>query len=383
MPHFTVEEFARRRRLVEDAMAAAGLDGLLVFAQESHYWLTGFDSFGFCFFQSLVVRPGQPDVLLTRSADLRQAQHTSTIPDIRVWVDGPEANPAADLARLAQDLGLAGRRIGVEFDSYGLTAANGRRLEQAFAGVADLVDASLLVPPLRAVKSADELAYVRRAAALCDAAHDAALDEIRPGADEGAILARQHDAVFRGGGDYPGNEFILGSGRDALLCRHKSGRRVLDNPDQITLEFAGAYRRYHAAAMHTVCVGQATERHRGYQAVVLEALEACASELRPGRTAGDVFAAHARVFDAAGLGRHRLNACGYSLGARFAPSWMDTPMFYADNPFVLVPNMVMFVHMILMDSDNGTAMCAGRTYLLTDGAADMLCGRRVTELLAA
>ena len=41
--------------------------------------------------------------------------------------------------------------------------------------------------------------------------------------------------------------------------------------------------------------------------------------MRPGRTAGDVFAAHARVFDAHGLSAHRLNACGYSLGAKFTP----------------------------------------------------------------
>ena len=45
--------------------------------------------------------------------------------------------------------------------------------------------------------------------------------------------------------------------------------------------------------------------------------------LRPGKTAGDVFDAHARVMDAHGMQKHRLNACGYSLGAKFTPSWMD------------------------------------------------------------
>ena len=39
-------------------------------------------------------------------------------------------------------------------------------------------------------------------------------------------------------------------------------------------------------------------------------------------------------FDAHGLSEHRLNACGYSLGAIFAPTWMDWPMFYAGNPVV-------------------------------------------------
>ena len=100
------------------------------------------------------------------------------------------------------------------------------------------------------------------------------------------------------------------------------------------------------------------------------ALDACEKELRPGRTAGDVFSAHARVLDAHGLSRHRLNACGYALGAKFTPSWMDTPMFYEGNEFVLAPSQVYFLHMILMDSDSLTAMCLGRTSLIGDARAE-------------
>ena len=318
--------------------------------------------------------------LLTRSADLRQAQQTSNLGDIRIWKDGREANPAIDLLALTRDLGLAGKRIGVEFESYGLVAANYRKLEAAFAGRAELVDASTIVTRLRAVKSAEEIAYVRRAAALTDAADQAALDVIRAGADEGEILAAQHNAIFAGGGDYPANEFIIGSGRDALLCRYKSGRRRLDNNDQITLEFAGVDRHYHVAAMRTVVVGEPRPLHRPYHAAAKDALLACEAALKPGRTAGDVFAAHARVLDEHGLAQHRLNACGYSLGAKFTPSWMDWPMFYEANDWEIVPGMVMFAHMILMDSDSAAAMCLGRTYRTTEGAPEPL-SRHGVEML--
>ncbi len=70
--------------------------------------------------------------------------------------------------------------------------------------------------------------------------------------------------------------------------------------------------------------------------------------------------------DEAGLSRHRLNACGYSLGARFAPSWMDMPMFYRNNEHLISPDMSLFAHMIIMDSESGTAMCLGQTYLTTE-----------------
>ena len=77
-------------------MEAEKLDAMLLFAQESMYWLTGYDTFGFCFFQCLVVTADGRKVLLTRSADERQAKHTSNIEDIRIWIDrGPPARSAS------------------------------------------------------------------------------------------------------------------------------------------------------------------------------------------------------------------------------------------------------------------------------------------------
>ena len=368
--HFSAAEFDRRKSALLAAMAERGLDGMLLFQQESMFWLTGYDTFGFCFFQCLVVTGDGRMALLTRSADLRQAQHTSTVRDIRIWRDRADADPAQDLLALAGELGLQGGRLGVEYESYGLVASNGKKLDAAFGGFAPLVDASTLVTRLRALKSAEELAYVRKAGALADEADAAALRLIRAGADEGEILAAQHAAIFRAGGDYPGNEFIIGSGRDALLCRYKAGRRTLDARDQITLEFAGAYRHYHAAIMRTAVVGDPRPQHLAYYRAAREALLACEAEMMPGRTAGDVFAAHARVLDEHGLSAHRLNACGYSLGAKFTPSWMDWPMFYEGNPWPIEPGMVLFAHMILMDSETETALCLGRTSVVTPAGAE-------------
>jgi Xaa-Pro dipeptidase len=372
--HFTPSEFAARLTRLQAAMQAKRLDAMFLFAQESMYWLTGYDTFGFCFFQCLVVKADGRMALLTRSADLRQARRTSLIADIRIWKDAKDANPSAELRTLAVELGLGDKRIGVEYDTPGLTHRNGKRLEAAFEGFARLDGASAIVPALRAVKSPAEIVHIRRAAELSDAADAAAVELLRPGADEGDILAGMHDAIFRAGGDYPANEFIIGSGEDALLCRYKAGRRKLDANDQLTLEFAGVWRHYHAALMRTHIVGTPRPLHLPYHAAAREALLACEAELRPGRTAGDVFAAHARILDRHGYGAHRLNACGYSLGARFTPCWMDPPMFYEANDFVLAPGMTMFLHMILMDSDSATAMCLGRTSLIGEKGSEPING---------
>ena len=370
--HFTAEEFAARLRAARAAMAARGLDALLMFRQESMYYLTGYDTFGYVYFQCLVLTADGRIALLTRAPDLRQAHFTSVVDDVRVWVDGPDASPADALHGLLSDLGLFGKALGVEYDAYGLTAANGRKLEAALQGFASLEDASDLVTRLRLIKSDAEIAYVRKAAELGDAALAAAIATAGPGAFEGDILAAMHAAVFKGGGDDPGNEFIIGSGPGAMMCRYFTGRRHLDAQDQLTLEFAGTYRHYHSCLMRTLAVGSAPRRQQELWNAARDALLACEAELKPGRTAGDVFAAHANTLDRAGLARFRLNACGYSLGTTFAPNWMDWPMLYADNPVELAPGMVFFTHMIIFDDDTGLAATLGRTSLVTAAGAEVL-----------
>ncbi|MEO1599810.1 MAG: Xaa-Pro peptidase family protein [Pseudomonadota bacterium] len=377
MLHFTQQEFDARLARTRAEMAERGLDALLVFAPESQYWLSGYDTFGYCFFQCLVVSD-QHLVLLTRSADLRQAQLTSTISDIRIWRDREGANPSEDLAAMLQDLGLSNRRVGWETATHGLTHANGARVAAQIPG---LIEASDLVPGLRLIKSPAELDCVREAARLGDLAWDAALEETKAGAEEGQILAAMQGAVFAGGGDYAGNEFIIGSGRYALLCRYQSGRRRLDAQDQITFEWAGVSKRYHAALMKTVVIGEPTPRHLLLQEGAEAALAACEAALKPGNTLGQVFSAHAETLDAFGLSKHRLNACGYSLGARFSPSWMDESMIYENASTVIAPGMVIFLHMILMDSESETAMCLGRTSIIGETGPDPL-SRMPLELVS-
>ncbi len=285
------------------------------------------------------------------------------IEDIRVWIDAEDAEPARQLRAILKEHGCRGRRLGVEWEAYGLTARNGQRLAAALEGLCALEDASELVSRRRVVKSPAELA-------------NDALDEanrlVQPGAFEGDILGAMHAAVFRGDGDYPGNEFIIGSGRDALLCRYFSGRKHLQENDQITLEFAETYRHYHACLMRTILVGEPHPDHVAMHAIGIEAMEACLEALKPGRPMGEVFDAYARVMDAGGMGEHRMNACGYSLGACFAPNWMDWPMFHHSNPVLAEPNMVFFLHMIMMDSGNNRAMCPAQTVVVTGDGCEVL-----------
>jgi len=371
--HFAPAELADRRRAASGELAGRGLDGLLVFRQESMYYLTGYDTFGYVFFQCLYMgADGETLTLLTRTPDVRQAEHTSVIQDIRVWYDAEDANPAVDLRGILEEHGLRGKRLGIETDAYGLTGYNLKRVEAALDGFCELVEASDLVTRLRAVKSPAEIEYVREAARLADLGLDRAVETAGSGVFEGDVLAALQGAIFEGGGDFPANEVIIVSGPRALLFRSAAGMRRMDPVDQLSLEWAGSYRHYHAAMMRTLVIGEASGYQRHLFSAVREAIEAMTEALVPGRPVGEVDDAHRHVLDAAGLGEHRFAACGYSLGTTFSPNWMDWPMLFSGNNVPAESGMVYFLHCVVADSGRGVAMSLGRTCLVTESGREIL-----------
>ena len=142
------------------------------------------------------------------------------------------------LMGLLNRLGLSNCSLGIETKTVGLTAYNGERVRMALQDHVVLVEASDLISLLRRDKSEKEIEYHRTAAKLSDDALDAAIEITSAGTFEGNILAAMQGAVFKGGGSYAGNEFIVGSGQGALLCRYQSGPRTLDQQDQLTLEWS-------------------------------------------------------------------------------------------------------------------------------------------------
>jgi Xaa-Pro dipeptidase len=372
--HFERSEFDARIANARGALRREKLDAILLFAQESHYYLTGFDTSGFVFFQCAVLTAGSdPIVLLTRRPDLEQARRTSIIEDIRLWYDGEGADPSAELKAILEQRKLAGARVGIELRTFGLTADKYELVRRRLEGWCELVDATHIVRALRLVKSPAEIAYVRRAAELADQSLEAMLAVARPGAFEGDIAAAGAVPILSGGGDPPPSGPVLGSGDRALLVRSATGFRHLDAIDQLTMEFAASYRHYCACLMRTIAIGKANDTQRRMFEVTREAVTAMTEAARPGRPLGEIDDAHRRVYDAAGFGHARMAACGYSLGALYRPTWMDVPpMLYSGNPLPAAPGMVLFLHAILIDAPRNLAMSLGHTIVVTATGADVL-----------
>jgi Xaa-Pro dipeptidase len=146
--------------------------------------------------------------------------------------------------------------------------------------------------------------------------------------------------------------------------------RKLTKNDQLTLEWAGVFNHYHAPMMRTILTGKVSKRHQ-------ELYDASRAALA-GRRKGDDSRQH--------LWRRLRRACPVAGGARpdAAPAQrlrlFGRRALYAildghadvlpGNPEPIAPNMTLFAHMIIMDSETETAMTLGRTYLTTEAAPE-------------
>lgn len=366
--HFSEQEFADRRAKVQELMKRESLDGFLMTKQESLYYLTGYDTFGYVFFQAMYFHRDGRMKLITRIPDFRQALYTSVLEqkDILIRSDDAGSNPVSLVPKLLADFGINAPscRIGYEPDSCSLTHRLGRALEKAVEGQCTLVDHSdLLTRELRIVKTETEMRKVRKAAYLADFALVRTLKLAKPGAYEGDLWREIVGTVYEGGGDDPANENILVSGNKAVLTRYSTGKDTIER--QVTLEHAAAYKHYHACLMRTIPLGGVTKLARRMHDVNKLQMAACMEALRPGRPIGEVFEAYARVADENGFRDQRFNSCGYSLGATFAPTWMDFPMFVRGQDVVAKQGMVFFIHIILMDKATDTASSIGQTVEVT------------------
>ena len=371
--HFGLDEFEQRQQRVREELARRGLDGMLLFKIEDMYWLCGLDTDGFTIFHNMFIGVDGELTHVSRSADLASIRHSSICEDVRLWVDSPENPPVNAIRDMLESHGMRGKRIGVQYDTYGLTARLGKQLEAALDGFCELVDESDLIRELRLVKSPQELAYVRKAGEICDAVMEKAIELSIPGAYEGDILAAMQGIVWEMDGDPAAHRWPTGAGEKALLSRYATERRHVRESDQLAYEIGNGYRHYHAASMAVLLTGPNVDpRHRKMHEACVAALQAIQEVMRPGNTVGDMFKAHVDAYERHGFGHAILNACGYTMGATWPPTWMERPMIIRDDPLVLLPNMTFFTHMILVDGDLGLTMALGEQAIILEDKLEIV-----------
>ena len=252
-----------------------------------------------------------------------------------VFVDPPDARYQlyvgipADSASVARETGLARRdmaelrpaldslaRAGLPFyalrdftssdaaerDTLTLGASFLRGLAAAHPGLV-VRDAHEIVDRLRARKSARELALLRRAIAVTDDAHRAALRAVRPGANEREVQATIEAAFLTGGGEGPSFASIVGSGPNSTTLHYMKNSRVMQAGEVVVMDIGASYEGYAADVTRTVPVsGRFTPEQRAVYQIVRDAQTAAERASRVGASA-DAWQAAADSVVARGLAR--------------------------------------------------------------------------------
>jgi Xaa-Pro dipeptidase len=312
---FSDAELARRVAAVRAEMAARGLDLAVFSAQESVFYLTGLDHWGYFAAHHLIVPADGEMVLVTRA--MERVTIATQVRNARFSGHSDSVTAASHLAR---ELGpLTGRRLGVEAASAGLTHAAGVVLAAAtgaaFADISDLTHA------LRLVKSPEEQALMRSAARASDAGTRAAIAAIRDGAPEAEVAAECTAAMIRAGSAPPGfGPFIRPGAR--IAEEHTTwGDGHFRAGGRAMLELAGCVGRYHAPMGRLIHLGTIRDEDAAMAEVATRAFDAALKGLRPGRRAREVYADWQAVVVDAGLPNYRRHHCGYAVGIGFPPSW--------------------------------------------------------------
>src|SRR5438874_2404449 len=255
---FSTTEIASRHDNLRTKLATRKLDAAIFAAPENVFYLTGLDHWGY-FAPHLLLVPldGEP-VLVTRAMERVSIEKQVKSAAFRGHSD---SETAADLmARLIKERKLTGKRLGFEEWTSGMSAGLARSLTGQCE--AKWSDVSGLVDELRLVKSREEQALMRRAAAISDIAAGAAIAAIADGARECDVAAECVAAMTKAGGHPPGfGPFIRPGSR--LGEEHATwGEGRFHSGEPAFLELSACVSRYHAPLGRLVHIGGISETDR-------------------------------------------------------------------------------------------------------------------------
>lgn len=380
LPRIPEAEYPQRWARLQAAMASAGLDLLIAYADDhavagpAHArYLAGLAPH---FEPVCVLMPaaGAP-LLLSGPETEAYAQLNARVRDVRVireFTHPDEEYPFTTLSPLREVLAEAEARAGGRCRRAGIAGLDlmpvriYRAFEAALQG-AEIVDAEPVATGLRAVKSPAEQEVIRYAYGLARAGIEAAVATARPGVAEREVAAAAEYAMRRRGSEGMGIDTIVASGPNARPILARAGARRIERDDVVLLTIAPRYEGYHAALGYPLLFGEPGGEVRRALAAAAAAQRAGMTAMRPGRPGGEVEAAARAVIAEAGLAPYFLYSGVHSVGVvEFEP-----PIFGPSSRTPLEPGMVLSIDVPLFHAPWG-GLRIEHGYLVTEKGAEPL-----------
>ncbi len=260
---------------------------------------------GFCGSNGVLLLTADTATLGTDSRYVTQAGQEC--PDLQMLIQ------RATLPAVVEEAAKQGVRR-LAFESATVTFAEHAAL-QAIDGAPGLVPVAGVVEALRVTKDDDEIAQIRAACRISDAALSALLPQIHPGLSERQIARRLEWQLYEHGADGLSFETIVAAGENAAIPHHVPSERRLRAGDLLKIDFGAEYRGYHADETRTFVVGAPPASwQRELHSLVLTAQAAGRDAARPGAALKDVDEASRSVITTAGHGDHFGHGLGHGVG---------------------------------------------------------------------
>lgn len=338
---FPPAEYRRRVESVRRRMAAAGIDCLFLTSEKNIRYLTGFHS------QTWVspTRPryvllpaeGEPAAVVPTS-NVAGFRATTWLEDVRAW---PAPRPADDgvslvidaLRSLAGPRGRVAAEIGPEMRVQ-MPIADFLRIRETLPG--PLLDAGPVIRPVRMVKSAPEIARMRRIGEIASEAFARLARELRPGLTEREVARVLHGFLVDLGADTVPYLIPVSGAHGYEQINMGPTDRPLEAGDLLVIDVGATWRGYFCDFDRNFALGRTTDETRAAYAQVFEATEAGLAAVRPGRTAAEVWRAMAAVADPAGRADSPVGRMGHGLGLDLT----EPPSLAPDDLTVLEAGMV-------------------------------------------
>ena len=377
---FSAAEYARRLALTRAAMAKAGIDVLIATDPSNQNWLTGYDGWSFYVHQAVVVPLEGKPFWWGRRQDSNGAVRTVDLAttDVEFYLDhfvqSTTRHPMQDLAEKLAARGLAQGRVGVEMDNYYFSAKAYTTLLTSLPE-AKVVDATALVNWQRAVKSDEEIEFMRRAARISEKIATLAIERATPGLRKNELAAEIMSAGITGvgddWGDYPAIVPLMPSGTDAAAPHLTWNGDEMKAGEVTFFELAGCYRRYHVPLSRSVFLGTPPDHIKRGEAALVEGLEAGLEVARAGNRTCDIATALGNVMNKAGIERGA--RCGYPIGLSYPPDWGERTMsLREEDTSVLHPGMTFHFMPGLWMDDWGLEITES-ILIKEDGPAEPFC----------
>lgn len=291
---------ARRIQALQGRLEALGCDGLLITNLTNVRYLTGFSGTN-----------GQVLVTPTGARFYTDPRYEARAGDL---VDGADVvvYPARLTDVLTTDLAASSVRVlGIEAKT--MTIAERDDLAERLDG-AELVATSNAVEDLRRTKDEAELAAIRAAVVLGDAAFATISARISAGTTERAIALDLEMEMRNAGAEAVAFEPIVGSGPLSAHIHHTPSDRALEKGDLVIMDLGCKVDGYCSDLTRTVVLGPATDEQKDLYSLVLGAQVAGIAAAGPGISGRDVDAAARAVIEGAGHGERFGHGLGHGVG---------------------------------------------------------------------